>query len=72
MNPEPLEVEASLTFSLLISRSINLISYYSATLFEQIGMSPLLSRYLALANGIEYVSARDPTAPNGCVSHRSD
>ncbi|KWU45679.1 general substrate transporter [Rhodotorula sp. JG-1b] len=36
---------------------INLISYYSATLFEQIGLSPLLSRYLALANGIEYALA---------------
>ncbi|GAA5873957.1 hypothetical protein JCM3774_004051 [Rhodotorula dairenensis] len=36
---------------------INLISYYSATLFEQIGLSPLLSRYLALANGIEYAIA---------------
>ncbi|KAG0664414.1 hypothetical protein C6P46_001459 [Rhodotorula mucilaginosa] len=36
---------------------INLISYYSATLFEQIGLSPLLSRYLALANGVEYALA---------------
>lgn len=37
--------------------SINLISYYSATLFEQIGLSPLVSRYLALANGVEYALA---------------
>jgi len=34
---------------------INIITYYSATIFEQsIGLSPFLSRLLAALNGTEY------------------
>ncbi|PWN45582.1 general substrate transporter [Ceraceosorus guamensis] len=37
---------------------INLITYYAATIFEQnIGMSPLVSRLVAAANGTEYFAA---------------
>ncbi|CEH15675.1 sugar transporter stl1 [Ceraceosorus bombacis] len=37
---------------------INLITYYAATIFERnIGMSPLVSRLVAAANGTEYFAA---------------